>query len=139
MENEDMKKIYEFFKNDRFATENGVKLEYVQPGSACARMKITERHLNSLGAVMGGAIFTLADYAFAAAMNAKGGVCVSSSANINYFRPPKGDYLVAEAKEVSSGRKLCTCDVDVFDEYGTLVARYTGNGYFKNESIESIE
>lgn len=135
MKNANMQKIYEFFKKDRFAEMSGVELLHVEPGKAEARMQITERHLNSYGAVMGGAIFTLADYAFAAAMNAKVDLCVSSSANIVFFRPPKGGYLVAKAEEVSSGRKLCTCNVDVFDADGTLVARYTGNGYFKNESI----
>lgn len=131
-----MSKIYEFFKKDRFAVENGVELVHVEPDCAHARMEISERHLNSYGAVMGGAIFTLADYAFAAAMNAKGGICVSSGANINFFHPPKGEYIIAKAKEVSSGRRLCTCNVDIFDAQGTLVARYTGNGYFKDERLE---
>ena len=129
----DMKKIFELFKKDRFAVENGMELVAVEPGSAEARMEISGRHLNGYGSVMGGALFTLADYAFAAASNAKGSATVSSSAAISYFHPPKGNFIVAKAAEISGGHRLCTYNVDLFDGEGTLVARYTCNGYITSK------
>lgn len=132
-----MAKIFELFKKDRFAVENGMELVNVKPGCAEARMEISERHLNGYGSVMGGAIFTLADYVFAAAINAKGNAAVSSGAAINYFHSPKGRFIVARATEVSCGRRLCTYNVDVFDAENTLVARYTGNGYILSQ--KSVE
>lgn len=125
----DEQKIRDMFKNDHFAIDNGVTLVSVKPGFAEAQMQITEKHLNGLNSVMGGAIFTLADFAFAAASNSKGNATVTSSSSINYFLPPKGKVLKAKAKEVFSSHKLCTYDVDIFDGENNLVARYVGNGY----------
>ncbi|HEX2937474.1 MAG TPA: PaaI family thioesterase [Ruminiclostridium sp.] len=134
----DMSIIYDLFKKDRFAVENDMKITKAEPGYAEARMEIGDKHLNGYGSVQGGAMFTLADYAFAAASNAKGYATVSSGASISFFHPPKGSYITAKAQEVSSGRKLCTYNVDIFDEFGTLVARYTGSGYIKNIKITDI-
>lgn len=127
--------IIKILEKDRFAVENGMKLTKAEPGYAEARMEIQPEHLNGLGTVHGGAIFTLADYAFAGASNAKGLATVSCSSSISFFRPPKGKYIVAKASEVTSSRKLCTYNVDVFDEDDTLVARLTGTGYIKSEKI----
>lgn len=129
----DEKEIIEYFKKDRFAAENGMELLKVRPGYAEARMKITQSHLNGYGIVQGGATFTLADFAFAAASNAKGFATVSCGASINYFKPPMGKFITAKAAEVSSSRRLCTYNVDILDEDGSLVARYVGNGYIKKE------
>lgn len=129
----DMQKILDLFKKDRFAVENGMEIVKVEPGYAEARMPIEERHLNGYGTVMGGAIFTLADYAFAAAINAKGFVTVASGAHISFFHPPRGAFLLAKASEVSGGRSLSTYNIDIFDGEGGLVARMTGNGFTKNE------
>lgn len=119
-------------QNDRFAAYNNMKLVTMEPGYALAEMEIKEYHLNGLGIVQGGAIFTLADFAFAAASNAGGIVTVAIIVSISYFKSPKGKYITAEAKEVSSSKKLCTVNVDVFDEDKTLIARFTGTGYHKS-------
>lgn len=129
----DENEIFEYFKKDRFAAENGMKLVKARPGYAEARMEITQSHLNGYGIVQGGATFTLADFAFAAAANAKGFATVSCGASINYFKPPMGRFITAKAIEVSSSRRLCTYNVEIFDEDGSLIARYTGNGYIKKE------
>ena len=51
--------------HDRFAAETGVELLDVREGCARARMLIEPRHLNGGGVCQGGALFTLADLAFA--------------------------------------------------------------------------
>lgn len=66
---EDLDEIREFFAKDRFATENGAVIEAVGKNTATVGMKIEPRHRNAAGIVMGGAIFTLADFAFAVASN----------------------------------------------------------------------
>ena len=62
----------EFFKNDRFATNAGVELIEIKEGYSKARLVITAEHLNAGGRTQGGAIFTLADLALAAAANSHG-------------------------------------------------------------------
>ena len=59
----------EFFKGDRFAVLAGCELLEVGNGTARARMLVTRDHLNGGGTCQGGALFTLADLAFAAAVN----------------------------------------------------------------------
>jgi acyl-CoA thioesterase len=118
-----------YLENDRFAALAGIKLVRAEPGFAVARMEITENHLNGVNRVQGGAIFTLADFAFAAASNSGGIVTLGINVNISYFKSPKGKVITAEAKEISSGRKICGFNVDIFDEDKVLVARVSALGY----------
>ena len=75
-----------FVKNDQFAQFTGLELITVEPGYAVVRMEVKPYHLNGVGSVQGGAIFTLADYAFAAACNSKGSPTLGINASISYFR-----------------------------------------------------
>lgn len=120
-----------FVRNDRFAKLVGIELLEVDKGCAVAQMKVEEKHLNGVDLVQGGAIFTLADYAFAAAANSKGFVTLGINASISYFKSPRGKVITAKAREVSPGRKICGFEVDIFDENGDLVAKFSGLGYVK--------
>ncbi|AZO96408.1 PaaI family thioesterase [Halocella sp. SP3-1] len=125
------KEIDKYVKNDRFAEYTGIKLIKVDKGYALARLEITDKHLNGVNIVQGGAIFTLADYAFAAASNSKGSVTLGINANISYFKPAQGKLLIAEAREISSSRKLCNYKVDIYDESNDLIAGFNATGYIK--------
>lgn len=130
------KDLIKFFEKDRFAFENGMRLTAVGPGHAVAEMEIEDRHLNAVGTVQGGAIFTLADLAFAAACNSYGIVTVAINASITYFKPPNGRLLTAKATEISRGKTLCSYNIDVFDSEDNLVARFTGNGFIKKDRLD---
>ncbi|HHZ16209.1 MAG TPA: PaaI family thioesterase [Clostridia bacterium] len=131
-----MDDVREYFAKDQFATSIGIKLLEVRPGYAVSEMEITEQHLNALKIVQGGAVFTLADYTFAAASNAYGQVVVAVNGSITYFQVAQGKKLIAEATEVSVQNRLVTYNVDVFDEHKALIARFTGLGYKKKEAIK---
>ena len=45
-----------FFSGDRFATDNGMKLEELDENHSVTSMTIDARHRNALGGVMGGAL-----------------------------------------------------------------------------------
>ncbi|WP_373484401.1 PaaI family thioesterase [Acetobacterium sp.] len=127
------KEMIKTVKNDQFAKLLGLELITVEIGYAEVRMAIKEEHFNGIGIVQGGAIFTLADFAFAAAANAGGKVSVGINANITYFKPAKGRYLLAKATETASSRSLCNYSVDVFDEDNELlVAKFNATGFIKN-------
>ena len=53
-----LEEAQELFKNDRFATTNGAKIEEITDDHCICSMEITDNHRNALGGVMGGAIFT---------------------------------------------------------------------------------
>lgn len=77
----------EFFKKDLFAEQTGVELLEVREGYSKARLVITENHLNAGHRTQGGAIFTLADLALAAAANSHGTLAFSPSSNITFCAP----------------------------------------------------
>lgn len=117
---------------DNFAKFIGAKITKADPGFAVAELEIEDRHKNGIGIVQGGVTYTLADFAFAAASNASGRKTVGVQSNITYFRPPKGALLRAEAREVSSTKRLCNYCVDVYDELGTYVARLCAMGFVRD-------
>ncbi len=130
--------IIRFFERDRFANFIGIELISVNSGHAVTRLELQKRHLNGLDVVQGGAIYTLADFAFAAAINSCGIATVGINTSISYFKAPTGKFITAEAKEISSDKKICGCDVNVFDEDGSLVAKFIGTGYRKNILLDFI-
>mgnify|MGYP000923341164 CR=1 FL=1 len=123
--------LIQFIQQDKFAQYVGTKLIEVKPGYARVQMEVTENHLNGVGMVQGGAIFALADYAFAAACNSSGMLTVGINVNISYVKSPKGKVLSAIAKEVSSGKKICNVHIDVLDENDDLIAVAQATGYRK--------
>lgn len=128
----DLDEIREFFANDRFATENGAVIEQVGENAATVSMNIESRHRNAAGIVMGGAIFTLADFAFAVASNHDKLGTVSLSANITFLKASKGDKFIAAAECVRDGRTTCYYRVTVTDNTGALIAEVTTSGYKTN-------
>ena len=126
-----MEEIKRYFKKDKFAANSGIELLEVSPGYAKARMNIEENHLNALKTVQGGAIFTLADLAFAAASNAYGTATVAINANISFVKAATKGTLIAEAKETSINPKISTYTVNITDDKGEIVAIFQGMGYRK--------
>ena len=124
-----------YFEKDRFAALVGIKLIEVKTGYAKATLEITDQHLNAVNIVQGGVIFTLADFAFAAAANSYGQVSLGINAHISYFQPPKGKMLIAEATEISSNKKIGSYNVDISGEDKELIARFTGMAYRKKDKI----
>lgn len=131
-----MEDIKRFFKKDMFAAYNGIELLEAEKGRARVKMDITENHRNGLGIVHGGAIFTLADLAFAAASNSHGTVAVSINANISNMKAVSEGTLYAEAREISINHKLGTYTVDVTNEKGELIAIFQGMVYRKKDPID---
>ncbi len=119
----------ERFKQDLFATEQtGVVLEAVDKDYARCSMRVEARHMNANGVVMGGALFTLADLAFAAAANEQQPLTVSLTSQITYLNPGQGKVMYAEARAVKSGKRNCTFIIDVTDEKGVQVAVVISTG-----------
>ena len=124
----------EYFKGDTFAMENGVTLDALHEDEAVCSMQIDKaRHCNAAGGVMGGAIFTLADFAFAVASNNLHHVTVALQVSINYLNAVKGDRLTARTRCIKDGRTTSVFNVDVTDDSGRLVAQFVGTGYKLNK------
>lgn len=124
-----LEEVRERFSHDRFATVNGAVIDAVEEGYAKCSMELNDTHRNAMGAVMGGAVFTLADFAFAVASNWNKAPQVSLNASISFLGRAKGGKLIAEARKIKEGRKTCYFEVMVVDELGSQVAHMTTNGF----------
>ena len=123
-------KAIDHFSRDRFSIETtGVKIEKVEENYCLCSLAIEDKHLNANDFVMGGAIFTLADYAFGVAANSPEENCVTLSSTMNFMRPTKGPVLYAEAKCVKNGRTIAFFDVTVTEPDGKVIASAQISGF----------
>jgi acyl-CoA thioesterase len=120
-----------FFANDAWAKESGIELMEVSTGSAKVRMRIEKRHINGHGSVHGGAIFTLADMAFALASNSHGIPAAAINAHNSYVKSATSGILYAEGAETSLSPKIATYSVIVTDDNREKIALFEGMVYRK--------
>jgi acyl-CoA thioesterase len=126
--------IRRHLEGDRFAKSLGIELVDVQDGYAKCTMTVTGDMLNAHASAHGGAIFTLADYAFAAACNSYGQIAVALEVSINFLQAVKaGTQLVAEAKEEALSPRIGLYRLLVHDANGKLVAAAPATAYRKKE------
>jgi acyl-CoA thioesterase len=131
----DLEKIRAFFAADRWAAAAGARIDSVREDSVECSMEIAEIHRNAGGAVQGGAIFTLADLAFAVHSNldmvrgADLGITVGQSCSISYLKSSRGSRLIARSVCLSRGRSVSVYRVSISDDLGVPIAEMTGNGF----------
>lgn len=117
-----------FRRHDPFSGHLGIEILEVGEGYAVAEMPLDARHRNGMGNAHGGAVFALADMAFAAVSNAGGLYCVNAQTSIAYLNPGRIGPLRGEARQLRAGRHLSAYEVRVTDADGTLVAAATVTG-----------
>ena len=133
-----MQDIQQFFStNDLFAGHTGITLVEMGEGWAKASMKIEPFHFNAARTVHGGAIFTLADFAFAAASNSHGTIAMGINTSVNFVKAALKGTLYAEAREQSRNPKLASYSVMITDDAGDVVATFQGMVYRKKDSLMS--
>ena len=117
--------LNKLFDKDYFARRMlGAKIIEAKNDYAKCMFEINENHKNAKHVVMGGAIFTLADFTFAVAANQhEEYYTVSTTSNISFIRPAAGKYLTAEAKLLKDGKMVCFYEIDVYDDKNTLIAK----------------
>jgi acyl-CoA thioesterase len=133
--NVNMEDIKRCFAQDQFARHSNIELLTAAPGHSTAKMTLHPHHLNGLKTVHGGAIFTLADFAFAVACNSHGNMAVALDVSIVFMKAATTGTLWAEAREVSKNFKVGLYMVDIKDDHGDLVAQFQGLAYRKKEKL----
>lgn len=129
-DNPALDEIEAVFANDRFATEAaGCRVVSGEHGRAVCSMELADVHRNAMGNVMGGAIFTLADFALAICCNIGEEPTVSVDSSISFFRSTQGAALTATAVCDKPGRHLGFYTVTVEDDLGKQIAKMTATCY----------
>ena len=118
-----------YFSGDRYALESGVTIDALTEGGSVCSFEITPRHRNAEGSVMGGAIFTLIDLAFAAAANNVHRPTVAQQVSVNFLSGSRGARLIATATCKKDGRTSCVYNVSVADDLGRDIAQAVVTGF----------
>ena len=120
-----LEEVREFMYKDTYAVETtGITIEKIdEDGCVWLRMNIDERHFNGIGRVMGGAIFTMADYAVASTLYANEILTTAISSSVSFLAAGQGSYLTCKGYINKAGRNVCFGGADVYDETGKLIAK----------------
>ncbi len=130
-----MENILQLIRKDYFANYNQMRVVEVGEGTAKAQMTVTENHLNGLRTVQGGALFTLADLAFAAASNSRGKTAVALDANVNFIKAVSSGTLTATAWEIDLKRTIGIYRVEIRNEMDELIATFQSTAYRKDPKM----
>ena len=107
----------------------GVELIEAGVGTARAELTLRPEHMNGVGVCQGGVLFSIADFAFAAACNYAEEPVLGIEVSISYCKSVKTGKIIAEAKEIARSRSTAVAEMRVTDEAGTLLCVARGRGY----------
>ncbi|MBN2140419.1 MAG: PaaI family thioesterase [Desulfovibrionaceae bacterium] len=124
-----------FSRNDKLAGYLGMELVSVGRGTATAKLKLRDIHMNAAGLAHGGTVFSLADFAFGAAANSSGKMALGVNMSISFIKPGESGVLTAVAREVSAGSRLASYAVEVSDDSGQVIAAFQGLVYRKRDDL----
>lgn len=122
--------LRERIESDPYCATLDIDLVELESGRARTRLHVTDDVLNFHGSVHGGAVYSLADAAFAAASNSHGETAVALETNISYLAAvDTGTTLEATARETHRTTRTAEYEVVVTDGEDDRVATFRGRVY----------
>ena len=120
---------------DAYSRWLGIEVVEAAPGRSVIRMRVRDEMVNGFGISHGGIVYSLADSAFAFAVNSHGNITVAVDCTMSYPAAVSvGDMLTATAVEQSSTRKLAFCEVTVRNQSDIVVGYFRGTA-FRTEKL----
>jgi uncharacterized protein (TIGR00369 family) len=99
-------------------------------GEAVLVMPISEKHLNPMAIVHGGATTSLMDTALGMAAKSLNNKVVTLEMNINFIKPVQfNETLTAKGKVVKAGRSIVVAEAEAYNDKGDKVAIGRGTFY----------
>ena len=117
-------------ERDRFSQWLGIEVVEAEVGRSVLRMTVRDDMTNGFGTSHGGVMFSLADSAFAFAINSGGLLSVAIDAFVSFpvaVRP--GDILTVIALEDNSTNRLAFCVATVRNQRDEIVGHFRGTGF----------
>ncbi|WP_291163152.1 hydroxyphenylacetyl-CoA thioesterase PaaI [Gemmatimonas sp. UBA7669] len=122
--------VAHLMRRDAFSQLLGMEVLEASEGRAVLRMAVREDMVNGFGTLHGGALFSLADSAFAFATNGGGTLSVAIDMHLGIpVASYPGDVLVAVAVEQSQSNRLAFVDVTVRNQREQIVGHFRGTVY----------
>ena len=119
---EKYKKINE---NDPFGKSAGIEITDGSVGYCRGEITIDKRHMNPLGTVHGGCLYTLADTVSGFAAGSCGSTAGPTlSGNMYFLRPTMGvNKLICEARVIKNGKRIRVVEATIYGDNGAEIAR----------------
>lgn len=119
---------------------SGVDFVEIREGYAKTKIELEKHHMNGIGSVHGGCIFTLADCTGGFAALTRGQIVTSMGGEIHYLNAAiDSKVLYAETIELKYGRKTAVYDVLITDETGKMIAKATMTYYNLGKAVIQSE
>lgn len=107
----------ELLESTGFTGNNNYKIiDFTEGQSAKLKAFITETSLNPYNSSHGGFIFGLGDTAMGIVAASTGRKAVTLSSTINYLKPSQGEYIIAEATMIKSGKRTCYLKANIYND-----------------------
>lgn len=135
----DLELLKRFFEDDGFVKLSGIEITEVTDEKAVVKAKIGDAHRNANGAVQGGMLYTLADFAFAVLGNHLHPVTVTQVGQISYVKAAYTDEVTATAREKIRSGHTTVSEVEIKDDKGQVVCVCTFNGFVKDVDKEALK
>ncbi len=135
----DLELTKRFFEDDGFVKLAGIEIVEVNDERAVVKAKVTSAHRNANGAVQGGMLYTLADFAFAVLGNHKHPVTVTQVGQISYVKAAMTEEVVAIATETVRAGHTTVSQVLIQDDKGQTVCTCTFNGFVKDVDKQALK
>ncbi len=139
---DELTRIRDFFAGDKYATAmTGIVIADAGEGSSLVTLELDERHKNAAGNVMGAVYTTMADFAFAVAVNSgmalneNSPLTVTLSSNAYFLSAARSGKLFARARRIKEGRQTCLYEIIISETYKEQVrelVRVEIQGYLLN-------
>ena len=120
----DLLEIFNYrIKENAYLNQTGFVFTEVREGYAKGEAEVTESLMNPIGSVHGGVYFTIADSVGGMAASSRGRYVTTVNATIHYLRPGINcKKLVAETREIKTGKEIAVYDVTISTETGRVLA-----------------
>lgn len=113
-------------KTNEFGKHNGITIEEIKEGYAKVSMLVQPFHMNPIGSVHGGCIFTMADLAAGTAAASHEKAATTVNADAHFLRPAiNSQKLYAEAIELKRGKRILVYEATVSDQDDNLLFKGT--------------
>ena len=122
--------LAKMLETDAYSRWLGIETLEAAPGRSSIRMIVRPEMVNGFGISHGGIVYSLADSAFAFAVNSHGNITVAVDCTMSYPAAVHvGDTLTAVAVEQSSTRRLAFCEVMVRNQRDDVVGFFRGTAF----------
>ena len=102
-----------------FASTNGILITDIQEGKAVVEMEVSAKHMNPIGSLHGGCLFTAADVAAGTAVASYGRLCTTLNCSFSYLRPGlQTKKVIATGKVIKRGKRVMVAESVLTDQDG---------------------